>query len=195
MVPDSLDSQVVKAPSSRATHLGLITTLVGLFPLTWKLVTPVTTLPGTRHYRVCPGTGWPGVRILWLGEFAGSICSFYLSVAAHTTVPQTCPWDTQTWCTPTGSLLFRFSIEVDKQQLQTNTYSRILYFPLMSSLSASAPGEFLGSLGREKKACMHAVTYLSSVLPPSLWSGSKGIYLPWTWRTKIKPGAVLTVTR
>ena len=30
------------------------------------------------------GTGWSGVSILWLGETESLICTFYLSVAAHT---------------------------------------------------------------------------------------------------------------
>ena len=29
-----------------------------------KIGTPVDTLPGTWHYRVSAGTGWPGVSIL-----------------------------------------------------------------------------------------------------------------------------------
>ena len=29
-----------------------------------KIGTPVATLPGTWHYRVSAGTGWPGVSIL-----------------------------------------------------------------------------------------------------------------------------------
>ena len=45
-------------------------------------------------------TGWPGVSILWLGEIESLICSFCLSVAAHTIVcadlsldAQACCWD------------------------------------------------------------------------------------------------------
>ena len=34
----------------------------------WQTGTPVTTLPGSWHYRVSAGTGWPCVNILWLGE-------------------------------------------------------------------------------------------------------------------------------
>ena len=30
----------------------------------FKIGPPVATLPGTWHYRVSPGTGWPGVTIL-----------------------------------------------------------------------------------------------------------------------------------
>ena len=48
-----------------------------------KICTPVATPPGTWHYRVSTGTGWPGVSILWLGEVESLICSFYLSVAAR----------------------------------------------------------------------------------------------------------------
>ena len=35
---------------------------------------PAATLPGASHYRVRARTGWPGVRILWLGEIASLIC-------------------------------------------------------------------------------------------------------------------------
>ena len=45
--------------------------------------TSVATLPGAWRYRVSPGTCWPGVSILWLGEMESLICNFYLSVAAH----------------------------------------------------------------------------------------------------------------
>ena len=33
-----------------------------------EIGTPVANLPGTLHYRVSAGTGWPGVSILSLGE-------------------------------------------------------------------------------------------------------------------------------
>ena len=37
-----------------------------------------------RWYRVSAWTGWPGVSVLWLGEIASFICSFYyFSVAAR----------------------------------------------------------------------------------------------------------------
>ena len=36
-----------------------------------------STLPGTWHYRVNAGTGWPSVSILWLGEMESSVCNFY----------------------------------------------------------------------------------------------------------------------
>ena len=48
-----------------------------------KICTPVATLPGAWHYRVCARTGRPGVSILWLGEVESLICNFYISVAAH----------------------------------------------------------------------------------------------------------------
>ena len=62
----------------------------------WKIATHTVALPGTWRYRVTAGTGRPSVSILWLGKIANLICSFYLSVAAHTIV---CadpyhPWDT-----------------------------------------------------------------------------------------------------
>ena len=47
----------------------------------------VAALPGTWHYRISAGTGWPCVSILWLGEIESLIC---LSVAANTIV---CCWD------------------------------------------------------------------------------------------------------
>ena len=48
-----------------------------------KIGTPEAALPGTWHYRVRAETGWPGVRILWLGEQESLICNFCLSVAAR----------------------------------------------------------------------------------------------------------------
>ena len=46
-----------------------------------KIGTPVATLPVAWCYRVSAGAGWPGVRILWLGEMESLVCNFYLSVA------------------------------------------------------------------------------------------------------------------
>ena len=46
----------------------------------------VVTLPSLRCYRLSAMIGWPCVDILGLGEVVGSMCSFCLSVAAHTTV-------------------------------------------------------------------------------------------------------------
>ena len=43
----------------------------------FKIGTPVATLPGAWHYRVSPGTGWPCVNLLWLGEIESLICNFY----------------------------------------------------------------------------------------------------------------------
>ena len=51
-------------------------------PRSPALGTPVVILPGTWHYRVSAGTGWPGVSIQWLDEREGLTCNFYLSVAA-----------------------------------------------------------------------------------------------------------------
>ena len=51
-----------------------------------KIDTPVAALPGAVHYWVSTETGWPSVSILRLGEVESLICSFYLSVAAHTVV-------------------------------------------------------------------------------------------------------------
>ena len=33
-----------------------------------KIATPVATLPGTWHYGVSTGTGWPDVSILWVRQ-------------------------------------------------------------------------------------------------------------------------------
>ena len=52
--------------------------------------TPVATLPGAWRYRVSPGTGRPGVSILWLGKVESLICSFYLSVAVRKIVRAVC---------------------------------------------------------------------------------------------------------
>ena len=72
--------------------------------------TPVAALPGTWHYRVSAGTGWPGVSVLCLGEMESLICNFYPSVAAHAIVwapPSlcmlTCCWDAKQ---PTATTLF-----------------------------------------------------------------------------------------
>ena len=40
-------------------------------------------LPGAWRYRISSVTGWPGVRILRLGETESLICSVYLSVAVR----------------------------------------------------------------------------------------------------------------
>ena len=48
-----------------------------------KIGTPVATLPGAWHYRVCAGTGRSGVSILRLGEVESFICNFCLSVAVR----------------------------------------------------------------------------------------------------------------
>ena len=63
-----------------------------------KIGTPLATLPGAWRYRVCAGTGQPGVSILWLGEIDSLIFNFYLSVAAHKLSVQICPWDTLACC-------------------------------------------------------------------------------------------------
>ena len=47
---------------------------------------PVATMPGARRCRVSVGTGRRGVSILGLGEIAGLICNFCLSVAARAIV-------------------------------------------------------------------------------------------------------------
>ena len=79
---------VVKASASGAEDLGFKPRLWRDFSGSshtsdLKIGTPVAILPGTWHYRVSAGTGWPGVSILWLGEIESLICSFYLSVAAR----------------------------------------------------------------------------------------------------------------
>ena len=71
---DRLVGRVAKASTSRAKDPGFDSRL----RCHW-----LTALPGARHYRVCTGTGWPGVSILRLGEVEGLICNFYLSVAAR----------------------------------------------------------------------------------------------------------------
>ena len=43
-------------------------------------------LPGALCFRVSAGTGWPSISILCQVEIESLICSFYLSVAAHTIV-------------------------------------------------------------------------------------------------------------
>ena len=48
-----------------------------------KIGTLVATLLGARRYRVCAGTGWPRISLLWPGEIERLICNFYLSVAAR----------------------------------------------------------------------------------------------------------------
>ena len=67
--PDySLVGLVIKASASRAEdpefdsclHCAIILSHASDF----GIGTPVSTLPGTWHYRVSTGTGWPGVSIL-----------------------------------------------------------------------------------------------------------------------------------
>ena len=59
-----------------------------VIPETYKLVLDWCILPGTWRNRVSTLTGWPGVSMLCLVETSGLICSFCLSVAARTTVPE-----------------------------------------------------------------------------------------------------------
>ena len=47
-----------------------------------KIGTPVATLPGAWRYSISPGTGRPGVSILWLCKMESLIWNFYLRVAA-----------------------------------------------------------------------------------------------------------------
>ena len=84
---DRLISLVVKASASRAEDPEFESRLRRDFSEVesnqWhKIATLVDTLPGAWRYRVSTGTGWPSVRILWLGEMESWICNFYLSVAA-----------------------------------------------------------------------------------------------------------------
>ena len=63
-----------------------------------KIGTQVATLSGAWRYS--PVTGWPGVRILWLGQVESLICNFYLSVAARKLVwgdALACCWDVKQW--------------------------------------------------------------------------------------------------
>ena len=54
----------------------------------------MATLPSAWRYRVSAGTGWPGVRILWLGEMDSLIL-----VWQHVNLSeQIRPWDTLTHC-------------------------------------------------------------------------------------------------
>ena len=59
---------------------------LSIYASDWKVGTLLATLPDTWHYRVSARTGWPGVKILWLGKMAYLICSFYLGVATCTVV-------------------------------------------------------------------------------------------------------------
>ena len=69
-----------KVPGSDAACAGIFSKSSHTCDL--NIGTPVATLPGAWCYRVCAGTGRPGVSILWLGEVDSWICNFYLSVAA-----------------------------------------------------------------------------------------------------------------
>ena len=79
---------VVKVSALRAADLGFDSRLWhGDFSGSshasdFKIGTPVATLPCAWRYSVST-TGWPGVRILWLGEVESLICNLYLSVAAR----------------------------------------------------------------------------------------------------------------
>ena len=53
----------------------------GVIPATFKIGTPVATLPGVWRCRVSAGTGRPGVSNLGLGEIETLMCKSYLSVA------------------------------------------------------------------------------------------------------------------
>ena len=63
----------------------------------FKIGTPVAILPGTGHYRVSTGTGFPSVRILWLGEIERSATSNAMWQRVQLS-KQICPWDTQECC-------------------------------------------------------------------------------------------------
>ena len=61
-----------------------------------KIGAPAAALPDAWHYRVSPGTGWPGVSILWLGEIDLQLT---ISVWQHMILSeQICPWDTLACC-------------------------------------------------------------------------------------------------
>ena len=51
------DSHLRRGSFSKSSHVSDL-----------KLGTPVATLPGTWRFTAGAGTGWPGVRRLWLGE-------------------------------------------------------------------------------------------------------------------------------
>ena len=81
-----------KASASRATDRVIPAFAVGIFSGSshtsdLKLSTPAATLPGTWCYRICTGTGWPGVSILRLDEITGLICNLYLSAGALNNCP------------------------------------------------------------------------------------------------------------
>ena len=88
---DLLVGLAVKASAPRVEDLGFKSCLCWDFSglrhtSDSRIGTPVATMPGAWRYRVSAGTGWPSIYILWLGEVESLICSFYLSVAAHTVV-------------------------------------------------------------------------------------------------------------
>ena len=80
---------VVKAFASRAENSGFDSCLRrenfsrSSHTSDLQIGTPVATLPFAWRYRVNPGTAWPGVSMLWLGEVESLICNLYLSVAAR----------------------------------------------------------------------------------------------------------------
>ena len=77
---------VVKASASRAKDPGLESRQDfsgSSHTSDFKIGTPVATLPGAWRHGVSPGTGRPGVSILWLGEVESWIWNFNLRVAAR----------------------------------------------------------------------------------------------------------------
>ena len=61
----------------------------------FKIGAPVATQPGAGSYRVRAGTGWPGVRILWLSEREKVWSANSISVGQHVhSSEEILPWDT-----------------------------------------------------------------------------------------------------
>ena len=97
---------VVKASASRAEDPGFKSSLHQDFSRLsdtsdLKIGTPVAILPGTWCYRASDVNGWPGVRILWLGEMESLICGFCLSVAARKIV----------WADCLNGLILRYALQ------------------------------------------------------------------------------------
>ena len=61
-------------------------TMPVFFTCDLKIGTPVAALPGAWHNRLIGRTGWPSVSLPCLGETAGLVCIFCLSVTARTLV-------------------------------------------------------------------------------------------------------------
>ena len=105
----------------------------------WKVGSPVAVLLGTWHCRISPGTGWPRVCILWLGEIESLMCS-YISVWQHIQLSeQVHPWDTLACCWDIKQATNNSSLLFELQELSVFCFGLGLLYAIMFILSPYFP--------------------------------------------------------